>query len=185
MDIAILDGVDDHWDRLVWASAGGTIFHTLRFLSYHHPSKFDFANFAIRRNGQLACVIPGGRVREEGRMVFRSPLGASFGGFVFKDHRDLGSMSEMVAAFTARLKDLGFDAIEMTVPPCCYAEEGDQGLAFVLTGAGYALAGRDATSVVKLAPEVKDKLSPAALRSARKAERSGVRVSTEGEPGAF
>ena len=80
MDIRNVQGIDGGWDDYVLKSPGGTIFHTARFLSYHPAARFEFMNLAVGEGDDLVCVLPGGRVSTGEGSVFRSPVGASFGG---------------------------------------------------------------------------------------------------------
>jgi hypothetical protein len=175
MEIVRIQGIEDQWDRFVWASPGGTIFSTLRFLNYHPPLRFDFLNLAAREGSDLVSVIAGGDVeRTEGRF-FRAPLGASFGGFVFKDGCGLRQMLDVVEAITARIESLGYAGIELVLPPPCYSTS-DQSLPFVLGKVGYHLAKRDATFAVPLDAVEKEDLDPVLLRNLRKAEKGGINV---------
>ena len=185
MDITSVQGFDDEWDEFVLTSAGGTIFHTLRFLSYHHPSRFDFTNIAAREGGQLVCVIPGAAFMRDSARVFASPAGASFGGFVFADDCDLETMDRVVTAFGDRLREMGFDRVEITLPPVCYSRNEHQALHFVLTSLGYALSLREATAVVPLRGFDEKSLHPVLARNLRKADREGVRVREGGDPEEF
>lgn len=111
----------------------------------------------------------------DGQSLFRSPLGASFGGFVFAKP-DLRSMIDIAGAMHSRLAQSGFDAVEMVLPPSCYYSRGDENLRYLMTACGYRLHSRDATSVVPL--DVFEGGAPhnVLARNLRKAERSGLVV---------
>jgi hypothetical protein len=185
MDIYTVEGFDDEWDEFVGTSAGGTIFHTLRFLSYHDPARFDFFNLAIRDGGRLVCVIPGAVCEGDSGKVYVSPAGASFGGFVFADDCDLAMMRDAVTAFGDHLRQAGFDRAEVTLPPVCYSRNEHQGIHFVLSSLGYVLTLREATAVVPVGEFGRKKPHPALSRALRKAEREGVRVREGGDPDEF
>jgi hypothetical protein len=178
MEITAVQGRDERWDQAVWESPGGTIFHTLRFQSYHPASKFEFRNLAVADGGDLVCVLPGGLVKSGGRRSFRTPLGASFGGPVFRDDRDLRTMSHSIDLIHDHLRSIGCDAVDMILAPLCYHRNQSQGLQFMLTAAGYRLEAREATLVVPLAVVGDSDLHPSLLRNVRKAGRSGVEIST-------
>jgi hypothetical protein len=178
MEVIAIDGTDPEWDRFVRASRRGTIFHTLKFLSYHPPSRFDFEHLAIKESGRLVCVIPGGRLDMDGRTCYRSPLGASFGGFVFGEAPGLKAVFEAIAAFVEHVKRSGFAAVEITMPPACYYGCEDQVVAFAMTSLGFELRSREATAVVPLEAVETDNLAPSLRRNLRKAEASGVTVRT-------
>jgi hypothetical protein len=179
MEVVRVEGSDPEWDRFVWDSPGGTIFHTLRFLGYHPSSRYDFANLAVREAGRLVCVIPGGRGEVRGRSYYRSPVGASFGGFVFADDRDLKAMFEALDTFKDFLKHSGFAGAEVALPPLCYSRSEDCALGFAMLSSGFRLVSREATAVVRLETVSADGLAPALRRNVRKADASGLAV----EPG--
>jgi len=185
MEVVRIDGIDPEWDRFVWDSPGGTIFHTLKFLSYHPLSRFDFVNLAMRKAGRLVCVIPGGRVDAGGRALYRSPVGASFGGFVFAGNQSLKTVFEAVGVFIDHLKESGFAAAEITLPPGCYSESGDQALGFAMASSGFETLSREATAVVPLGAAGPENLAPSVRRNLRRAEESGIRVKTGGATGPF
>jgi hypothetical protein len=174
-DIIPVGVASDEWDSLVWSSPYGTIFHTLKFLSYHPPDRFEFCHIAARDDKGLVAVLPGGKEVQAGKVVFRSPLGASFGGFVFAKP-DLRKMLDLSEAMHARLAESGFDAVEMVLPPSCYYSHGDENLRYLMTASGYRLHSRDATSVVPL--DAFDGGAPhdVLARNLRKAEKSGLEV---------
>ena len=167
--------MDDEWDSLVWSSPYGTIFHTLKFLSYHGTGKFEFHHLGVWDEKGLMAVMPGGKVSRGGRAVFRTPLGASFGGFVFR-HRDLKTMLDAAAAVHSHLADSGFDEIEMSLPPSCYYASGDENIRYLMTASGYGLLERDATSVIPLDVFRDDSLHNVLARNLRRANESGLEV---------
>jgi hypothetical protein len=185
MEVVRIEGLDPEWDRFVRDSPGGTIFHTLKFLGYHPSSRFDFVNLAVREGDRFVCVIPGGTGEMKGQSYYRSPVGASFGGFVFADDRDLKTMFEVLDSFKAYLKQSGFAGAEITLPPLCYSRSEDQALAFTMLSSGFRLVSREATAVVRLEAVNLDGLAPALRRNVRKAEASGVTVKPGRSIGAF
>ncbi|MFH1313417.1 MAG: GNAT family N-acetyltransferase [Candidatus Eisenbacteria bacterium] len=185
MEILSIEGFSDEWDEFVWASSGGTIFHTLKFLSYHPVSRFDFVNFAIRDRGRLICVVPGAAVGKHTGRIFRSPAGASFGGFVFADDCDLKTMQDAVAAFGEKMRDMGFAGAEIALPPLCYSRNEHQGLSFVLTSLGYRPTLREATAVVPLDTFDQNGLQSVLARNLRKAAREGLLIRSGTDPADF
>lgn len=121
------------------------------------------------------AVLPGGRVRGGGRNVFRSPLGASFGGFVFAKP-DLRKMLDIAGLMHSNLAQAGFDVVEMALPPSCYYSHGDENVRYLMTAAGYRLYTRDATSVVPLEAFDGGRLHEVLARNLRKAEKGGLEV---------
>lgn len=185
MEVTRVEGIDPEWDNFVWESPGGTIFHTLTFLGYHPPGRFEFLNLAVRKQGRLVCLVPGGRVDAGGHEHYRSPLGASFGGFVFGEGADLEAMVQAIGAVKIYLRDAGFAGVEVTLPPACYYESGREALGFAMTSSGFTLSSREATAVVPLKTLEPGKMAPALRRNVRKARESGVTVREGSDIGAF
>jgi Acetyltransferase (GNAT) domain len=185
MEVSRIDEPCDRWDSFVWASPGGTIFSTLKFLSYHPRSRFNHLNLAIEEGGQLVAVIAGGDMPRDGRRYFRSPVGASFGGLVCGSGCDLGSTCRAVEAFTATVKEEGYAGAELVCSPGCYSSSADQGLRFALIKSGYGIVSMDATLVVDLDLLDKDDLDPVLARNIRKAERGGATVRAATSLGGF
>ena len=75
------------WDRFVMKESGnGTFLQTRNFLNYHPAGKFEDASLMVyNEHGGLAAVVPGvvqqGR---DGRSVFRSHPGSTYGGLVLR-----------------------------------------------------------------------------------------------------
>jgi hypothetical protein len=176
MEITIIDGPDEEWDRFVWNSPSGTIFHTTRFLSYHPPERISPVNLAVYDGGELACVLPGGLVEDGSGKYFRSPVGASFGGFVFSEGCSLSAMKDIVDVVTRRVGEMGLDGIRMVLPPICYSQHEDQRLGYVLASAGYRSMLGEATSVVSLRASDESQLHPVLARNLRRSRRDGVDV---------
>jgi lipid II:glycine glycyltransferase (peptidoglycan interpeptide bridge formation enzyme) len=130
----------------------------------------------VKGAGKLVCVIPGGRLNVDGRVRYRSPVGASFGGFVFGGDRDLKTMFDAIGAFRRHSEQAGFSAAEITLPPQCYSRFGDQELEFAMQASGFGLVSREATSVVSLLTMEPDRFAPGLRRNLRQAERAGVEV---------
>ena len=55
------DFPDDQWDRFVYQSVNGTIFHTCQFLSYHPKGRFEDASLIFRQEAELFALFPATR----------------------------------------------------------------------------------------------------------------------------
>jgi hypothetical protein len=178
MEVTLSNGSDPGWDGFVWEASGGTIFHTLRFLGYHPPGRFEYLDLSVKDAGSFVCVLPGGKVGGGGPKTYASPLGASFGGYVFADHGDLEAVCEAMRVSSEYLRGLGFRAVEITPPPACYFRSGYDALGFAMTSSGFRLVSREATAVVPLETVELAKMPPVVRRNVRKAGQSGVAVRT-------
>jgi hypothetical protein len=185
MEIRRVQGIDDCWDDYVWNSPGGTIFHTTRFLSYHPAGRFEMMNLQMDEGSEIRCVLPGARVSTGDGPVFRSPVGASFGGPVFGDQTDLEVIGGALDCLSLHLRGQGLAGAEIELPPACYWEGRSEALAFMLTTAGYQLKSREATSVIPLRLVESAGLRPKVMRDMRRADSAGVRVGPGTDIGAF
>ncbi len=185
MDIRSVQGIDEAWDGYVWGSPGGTVFHTTRFLSYHPPERFEMMNLAIEEEGRPVCVLPGARVSTGDGSVFRSPVGASFGGPVFKEEDDLEAIGGALDCLSLHLRQEGLAGADIELPPPCYSTGRSQALAFMLSSAGYRLVSREATSVIPLGLVESQGLRPKVMRDMRRADSAGVKIGIGSDLGAF
>jgi len=185
MEVVPIEGLDAEWDRLVWESPAGTIFHTLRFLGYHPASRYEFTNLAISQEGRLVCVIPGGFADADGRLYYRSPVGASFGGPVFAGDLGLRGELEALEALERFLRQSGCAGADMVLPPSCYSLSGGFDLGFAMLASNYRLVSREATAVVPLETLHTGGLAPSLRRNIRKADASGLEVEPGGDVDGF
>ncbi len=85
----------DEWNAFVAASNNGTVFHSQTFLDYHPRDRFVFRHLMFYKGDELVAVLPGGISGD----MFKSPMGASFGGFVVQARLGLQDADAVVKAF--------------------------------------------------------------------------------------
>jgi hypothetical protein len=115
---------DEEVENFIARSANGGLFHSPGFLCYHESSKFPYPEFEIchlvvRDETGIIAFMPGMRVSSQGRRIYRSPLGSSYGGLVHKlglFYEDLDSIFEAVITEM----DRQFDEIRITPPSPVY-----------------------------------------------------------------
>ncbi len=176
------EGTLRRWDAFVAAGHGGTLFHTLRFLAYH-GDRFAARerHLELRKGGALLGVLP---LAVDGDAA-RSPYGASYGGPVFAAPPGYAESVAAARAIVDAVRGLGARSLTMTLPVGpCHAVPCDT-FRHALVECGFALANRDVSSVVPLGPDVDAGMRPRARNAARKAERLGVRLRRDVEPGEF
>jgi len=83
------------WDSFVESSNNGTVFHTQSFLDYHPEGRFAFRHLMFYKGEELVALLPGGLSGD----MFKSPTGASFGGFVTQARLGLQDADAIVKAF--------------------------------------------------------------------------------------
>lgn len=97
-DISIIVCMPDRaadWNAFVNNSNNGTVFHRLDFLEYHPSGRFQFLNLMFYKGDELLAVLPGGLSGD----MFKSPMGASFGGFVTTARLGLQDADAIVKTF--------------------------------------------------------------------------------------
>ncbi|MFA5775943.1 MAG: GNAT family N-acetyltransferase [Patescibacteria group bacterium] len=120
------------WDSFVDESYNGTIFHKLGFLQYHPEERFTFTNLAFYEKEELIAVIPGGLVNG----VYKSPIGASYGGFVTKTY-EYSVVEQIIDTFLNHIKCSNVKQIQITAPPYVYSLEEGEVIDFVLKYRGF------------------------------------------------
>lgn len=133
------------WDAFVDTSNNGTLFHKLKFLTYHPPERFSFCNLAFSKKGELVAVLPGAMVES----VFKSPAGASFGSFATKD-LSYAQYEELMDTFLTFMRQRGCQRIQLTPPLLPYLAKQDELEKFILSYKGFQCTQHLISSVVCL-----------------------------------
>ena len=174
MDIHKLTERDQkHWEDFVVQANNGTIFHSLKFLSYHPPERFLDHHLVIKDRGNIIAVFP---AIEENKTII-SHRGASYGGFLFKDDLGIHNSYLMVEHTVQYFRTNGYEKIILTQPPLIYYRNPNQYIDFALLKNGFIYLKREVTAVIPLdAAEPLMTFHGDARRSTKKAMREGVRV---------
>lgn len=114
------------WDAFVDLANYATIFHKIKFLSYHPPSKFNFSYLAFYNKTKLIALLPGGIDSD----VYKSPLGASYGSFATST-LSFNEYEELVDTFLEYMQNK-VNKISLTPPPIIYGREPNQLESFIL-----------------------------------------------------
>jgi hypothetical protein len=127
------------WRAFLGRAPSACLFHEPEFLAYHPEGRFAFRHLAITKSGQPIALLPGGLADGS---VFRSPLGASFGGPVLAPRLPTTDIVGALEALQAHARAEGWSAVELTPPPLIYRRDGADALGFALQAAGFALGSR-------------------------------------------
>jgi hypothetical protein len=100
MTYKILEFNHDHhffiWDKFVFTSINGTIFHTRKFLNYHPTNRFIDTSILIYKNNKLVSVLPCCKNNDK----YFSHKGATYGGTVFSNEvfniKDLKTIIDLI-----------------------------------------------------------------------------------------
>ncbi len=165
----------DHkrWEEFVAQSNNGTIFHALKFLSYHPPERFKNHHLIIKDKENIVALFPS--VIEEKSLI--SHKGSSYGGFVLKPGLGIHEIYHCVSHLLAYLKEVGMKRIILTQTPLVYYQEPNQYIDFALIKHGFRYKKREITAVIPLnVAEPLLTFHPDARRSTKKAVREGLKV---------
>jgi hypothetical protein len=158
LQVKVMEGLDSReWDSFVETSNNGTLFHKLKFLTYHPQGRFSFYNLAFSKKDNLVAVLPGALSES----IFKSPAGATFGSFATKDLSYL-QYEELIDTFLAFMKQNGCRRIQLTPPMLPYMETQNELEKFVLSYRGFQPTQHLISSVVSLGDlKTKEDIMPA------------------------
>ncbi len=166
---------NDHtqWEEFVSTANNGTIFHHLKFLSYHPQGRFKNYHLIIREKENIISLFP---AVEEGDTII-SHKGASYGGFILKDGIGIHKIYLIVEHLLIYLKNHGYKKIILTQPPLIYYKNPNQYIDFALLKNGFHYRKREITAVIPLnSADPILTFHADARRSTKKARREGVRI---------
>lgn len=169
---------DSQWDEFVENSDNGTIFHTRKFLSYHHKNKFKDVSFIIRKDKNILSVVTAALIERDGRKILISHPGASYGGFVYKPDLNFKEAHAMVDSLLEFATEQNADRIQLTVPPIIYQTKYSNYIDFALVRNGFDYLKRDVSSIVQLDFEP-DQLLATFRSEARTATKKAIKKGVE------
>ena len=167
------------WDNFVSSANNGTLFHTRRFLNYHHEGRFNDHSLEFYKKGKLVGVFPAALIETGNKRQLVSHPGASVGSFVVPEDLAFADALEMVEQLVDYSKRENLDGIKLTQPPTIYSKRLSHYIDFALQKNGFLYAKREISSILFLEKSIDENLSKfkSTHRTAvRKAEKSGVVV---------
>jgi len=168
------DDLEEKWDEFVDRSKNGTIFHTRKFLNYHPPDKFNDRSLIFSNKNNWAAVFPAAITEDNGRKIFKSHPGASYGGLVFQDKVSLQTVINVVDDLLNYARDQGMDYIEMRLPPRVFQIHPTEELDYVLSYKGFDVTAIELSSAAPLYIDLTKRFRGDTLRSVKKAGKAGV-----------
>ncbi len=165
----------DEWEDFWRNAVNGTMFHSLRFLSYHPPNRFNHHHLTFRRKGNLAGIFPGAVIIEEdGSKSWVSHPGASYGGPAWSSKLKYHHLESLVEALAEYAVKQGFNRIKLTPPPVIYNEHPVQDLDFALARFNFKTIRQELTQAVHLGFN-KNRLLNSFVNKTRTACRSAIK----------
>ncbi len=165
------------WDRFVWQSNNGTIFHTQKFLSYHPPDRFEDHSLMICKNNKWIALFPAVVIRQNGKTVLFSHRGSSYGGFIHNHNLGIRDAFNIVDTALTYAKKEGFDAVDITLPPQCYLYRPSDYIEFAMIQQGFYYRKREISSVIPL-DFTPDRILTTFSESSRRAVRRAQKLNT-------
>jgi hypothetical protein len=168
------------WDRMVWQSNNGTLFHTRRFLSYHPPDRFTDHSLVFYKKGKPYVLFPAAALAEDDGPALVSHPGATFGSFVVPEDLPFADAYQLVRALKRYAREQGFHRVRLPLPPTIYNRRLSNYIDFALLKHGFRYRKREVSSILFLEQSVAENLAkfrPSHRRAVRRAQRLGVTVS--------
>ncbi|MBL7662828.1 hypothetical protein JNK13_08775 [bacterium] len=165
------------WDEFVDQSNNGTIFHKLKFLSYHPTDRFEFHNLKFTdHNGNIKAILTG--VEKDGKYI--SCLGASYGSLICRD-LSLIEYEKIFDCLEDYARQMDWLEIRLTPPPLFYQKNYNQVEEFLLHYKGYIPTVSLITHAADLSrftsrEDIDQLISDAHYRAIKKSFNSEIRV---------
>lgn len=142
------------WKSGLKGFIGATIFHDPDFLGYH-GTKFNEYHIGVFKGEELFGIIPLAIVDEGGKLVAKSPYGASYGGFIFRNVLNYSDSKEIIKKFIGFMESLNVDSIIITPSLPVYHEYYSDTFIFSMLENGFKFHNSDITSIVTLSRDNK------------------------------
>jgi hypothetical protein len=174
---------DPSWRDLLARSPWACLFHEAGFLTYHPEGRFHWHHLLATNGGRSVALIPGGLTEKDGRKLFRSPLGASFGGPVLAERMPASDVLALLQALQTHATAQGWAGIELTPPPTIYRGDASDTLGYALQASGFVLGSRMLCSALPLAaaaPRFENLYRSRNVTKTRAAQRAGIETAFGG-----
>lgn len=104
---------ESKWDTFIEKeSLNGTFLHTRNFLNYHPEGRFEDCSLMVMNGTNIVAVIPACKIVEDGKSIFSSHSGSTFGGIVLcSNSYNISYLTEMIPLIEKYLLDKGFSEI--------------------------------------------------------------------------
>lgn len=171
------------WDDFLEnASINGTFLQSRRFLNYHPAGRFQDASILIRNEkGALAGVCPGCTIEKDGKKMFFSHKGSTFGGIILdQKHYSAMYVLPMVEELEAYLKAKGYQECWLKMTSSIFSTQTDALFQFAFQYRGFREY-KELSTYVDLencSGEIMDHLSEMKRRNVRKNEKKGAVLKT-------
>ncbi|MDY6368125.1 MAG: GNAT family N-acetyltransferase [Clostridia bacterium] len=142
-DFIIKNYVPDYenkWDAFIEnESVNGTFLHSRRFLNYHPEGRFTDASLVVFDNGgHVIAVIPACKTLENGKTIFSSHSGSTYGGIIFaKRIYEFDKVSAIIDGVENFIKT-EYDQVVYKITPTLFSIEPADLIEYALYYKGYS-----------------------------------------------
>lgn len=128
----------DVWEEFIEESMNGTFLQTRRFIEYHPEGKFKDHSLLIFKGDKVIAIILACEVIEDGKKVFFSHKGTTFGGIIVSSYvYNTNKISEIMELFEKYTVEEKFDKVYLKQTPAIFSRENTDLLDYFLYQKGY------------------------------------------------
>lgn len=169
----------NNFDELVKSCFGATIFHEIKFLDYH-KKKFEFEHFLIRKSNENIGSFTIVKTKEvvTNSTIINSPMGATYGGFLFKLKLNFSDSHSIVELIIHEFKKIDASKLEIVFPlDEYYFKNNNRYIKLAMINLGFILNPIEASSILELdCSDVTKKFSSRVKRSIKKAQKNEIKI---------
>lgn len=136
------DEMEAKWDKFVEKNAfNGTFLQSRNFLNYHPKGRFTDTSIIIyyKKTSEIMAVIPAVQVYKNGKKIFHSHPGSTFGGVVFnKQFYNLKYVEIALDKLEEFCKNEGFNEIVLRQSGQIFSSKNNDLLEYFLFNKGYS-----------------------------------------------
>jgi len=168
-----------NWDSFVLKANNGTLFHLRKFLSYHPENRFKDHSLEIYKKNTLFSVFPAADITINDKKMLVSHPGSSYGSFISKDELSIKDAMEMVSTLIDYSSKMGFDGIQLTIPPIFHSKRVSNYIEYSLLFNGFDYFRREVTSTLVIEnseDKILNKFKSSHQRALRKSKKLGVKT---------
>ncbi len=127
------------WDKFVLEeSMNGTFLQTRKFINYHEPGKFSDCSLMFYKGERLVAVILSCELENEGKRIFFSHKGTTFGGIVIAEQIYTSSaVLELMDVFEEELIREGYEGCYLKMTPVIFQRSNTDLLDYFLYQKGF------------------------------------------------
>lgn len=130
---------EKRWDSFVLNEAhNGTFLQTRAFLNYH-GDRFKDCSLILWKAGNIIAVIPAAETEENGKKVFNSHCGSTFGGLIFaKNYNTVTELQGFMSLLEEYWKANGYQKVILKQTASIFCKDHNALLFYLLFKLGYS-----------------------------------------------